>query len=138
MNKYLKSFLFRGLVFGGFGPIILGIIYLIISVQIDNFTISGSDVFIGIISVYLLAFVHAGVSVFNTIEHWSILKSLICHFSTLYISYLTCYLINSWLDFNLLAVIIFTIVFISIYFVIWVIVVSIIKINAKKLNKIIN
>jgi hypothetical protein len=31
MNRYVKSFLHRGLIFGGFGPIICGIIFFIIS-----------------------------------------------------------------------------------------------------------
>ena len=30
MNKYLKEFLHRGLIFGGFGPLVAGIVFLII------------------------------------------------------------------------------------------------------------
>ena len=30
MNKYLKEFFHRGLIFGGFGPIILGIVFAIL------------------------------------------------------------------------------------------------------------
>ena len=33
MNKYLKEFLKRGLMFGGFGPIVLGVIYFLVNLQ---------------------------------------------------------------------------------------------------------
>ena len=79
MNKYVKEFFHRGLVFSGFGPMILGIIYFILSKTVDGFMLSGLEVMTGIISTYLLAFVHAGVSIFNQIEHWGISKSLLCH-----------------------------------------------------------
>lgn len=45
MNKYVKEFLHRGLMFGGFGPIIAGIVYLILSYTLNNFSLSGSTVF---------------------------------------------------------------------------------------------
>ena len=91
MNKYVKEFFHRGLVFSGFGPIILGIIYFVLSKTVVNFTLSGAEVFLGIVSIYLLAFVQAGATVFNQIEHWSIGKSLLCHLSTLYVAYSLCY-----------------------------------------------
>ena len=37
---------------------------------LDDFSLGGSEVFLGIVSIYLLAFVHAGASVFNQIEHY--------------------------------------------------------------------
>ena len=74
MNKYLKAFLHRGLIFGGFGPIILGIIYAILQKTIEGFTLDGAEILVAIVSIYLLAFMHAGVSVFNQIEEWSLLK----------------------------------------------------------------
>ena len=77
MNKYVKEYMHRGLIFGGFGPIILGIIYFILSKTVDGFMLSGLEVMTGIISTYLLAFVHAGASIFNQIEHWGISKSLL-------------------------------------------------------------
>ena len=117
MNKYFKEYLKRGMAFGGFGPIIGGIIYLILSFCIDDFTLSGADVFVALVSTYLLAFVQAGASVFNQIEHWSIGKSLLCHLSTLYVAYSLCYVINTWIPFEPKVLLIFTIVFLTIYFV---------------------
>ena len=108
MNIYLKNFIHRGLIFGGFGPIILSIIYAITSKVSVGLTLSGTEVAVAIISIYLLAFVHAGASVFNQIEHWSVPKSILFHMSTLYFAYIFCYLVNTWIPFNLQFILIFT------------------------------
>ena len=134
MNKYLKAFLHRGLIFGGFGPIVAGIIYLILSITLDSFSVSGKEMFFAIISTYLLAFVHAGASVFNQIDQWPITKSMFFHFSTLYLAYVMCYLFNDWLKPDFKVIMIFTGVFAAIYFIIWAIVVISIKITEKRLN----
>lgn len=135
MNKYVKAFFHRGLVFGGFGPIVAGIVYLILSFAIPNFTLAGIDVFTAIVSTYLLAFVHAGVSVFNQIESWPIAKSLLCHLSALYVAYVSCYVLNSWIPFDPIVLVIFTAIFIATYFVIWSIVMICIKATGTALNR---
>lgn len=134
MNKYVKEFLHRGLMFGGFGPIIFGIIVFIVSKTTENFILEAGEVFIGIVSIYLLAFVHAGASVFNQIEHWSIGKSLLCHLSTLYVAYCLCYVANTWIPFEPKILLIFTAIFMVIYFVVWGIVYFSIKATSKKFN----
>ncbi len=135
MNIYLKNFIHRGLIFGGFGPIILSIIYAITSKTSAGITFSGTDVALAIISTYLLAFVHAGASVFNQIEHWSVPKSILFHMSTLYLAYIFSYLVNTWIPFSLQFILIFTGIFVAIYIVVWVTVVTCIKITQKKLNR---
>ena len=131
MNKYVKEYIHRGLIFGGFGPIILGIIYFILSKTVDGFMLSGLEVMIGIISTYLLAFVHAGASIFNQIEHWGISKSLLCHLSILYVAYSLCYVINTWIPFEPKVLLLFTIVFLTIYFVVW----GIVYLSVKNISK---
>lgn len=134
-KKHVKNFFLRGLAFGGFGPIIVGIVYLILSFTVENFSLSGVEAFTAIISIYLLAFVHAGASVFNQIDSWSVPKSLLAHFSLLYISYILCYVINSWIPFEPMVLLIFTAIFVVTYFIIWFTVYAIIKSTEKKLNK---
>ena len=134
MNKYVKEFFHRGLVFGGFGPIILAIIYLIHSKAVDDSTISTVEAFSAITSTYLLAFVHAGASVFNQIEHWSIGKSLLCHLSTLYVAYSLCYVVNTWIPFEPKMLLLFTAIFMAIYFVVWGIVYISVKATSKNFN----
>lgn len=121
--------------FGGFGPVIVGIIYAILEGTVDGFALSGYEVCLGIVSTYLLAFVQAGASVFNQIEHWSLSKSLICHLSTLYVTYVTCYLVNTWIPFKVEIVLMFTAIFVLIYLAVWLTVYLIIKAVSKKLNK---
>lgn len=134
MNKYLKEFFHRGLIFSGFGPIVLGVIYFVLSETVDNFTLSGGEVLAGIVSTYLLAFVQAGSTVFNQIEHWSTGKSLLCHLSTLYVAYSLFYVANTWIPFEPKVLLIFTAIFMAIYFVVWGIVYFSIKATSKNFN----
>jgi riboflavin transporter FmnP len=135
MNKYVKEFLTRGMAFGGFGPIVAGIIYLILSHTLPDFALSGTQVFWAIVSTYLLAFLQAGASVFNQIEHWPLAKSLLCHFLTIYIAYVSCYLLNTWIPFEPMVLVVFTAAFIVLYFIIWSIVYFSVKAAEKKLNQ---
>ena len=43
MNKYLKAFLHRGLIFGGFGPIVLGIVYWALDTSLADFSLTGNQ-----------------------------------------------------------------------------------------------
>ncbi len=135
MNKTFKAFLHRGMMFGGFGPIIAGIVYAILDKSITNFSLTGMQVFVAILSTYLLAFIQAGASVFNQIESFSVPKSALCHFSLIYVAYVGCYLVNDWIPFDLSFLLIFTAIFILIYLVIWVSVYISVKLVSKKLNK---
>lgn len=134
MNRYLKNFLHRGLIFGGFGPIILGIIYAILEGTVEDFSLNGTQVLIAIVSVYILAFVQAGASVFNQIESFSVPKSLLCHLSLIYVAYVLCYLANNWIPFNPNVLLIFTAIFLVVYFTVWIIVYASVKTASKKLN----
>lgn len=137
MNKYLKAFLLRGLMFGGFGPVIFGIICMCISLNKPT-PFTGVELMIAVISTYLLAFIQAGASVFNQIEEWLLLKSTGIHFLTLYIIYILCYLVNSWIPFDWIVILIFTGAFILAYFIIWLIVYIIVKKTTKQMNDMIS
>lgn len=134
MNQYVKSFLHRGLVFGGFGPIVVAIVFMCISFGIDDFCLAASQVLLATVSSYLLAFVQAGVTVFNQIEHWSTVKSLLCHFVTLYAAYSVCYVVNSWIPFEPMVLVIFSAVFALLFFAIWAIVYFSVRSTSKKFN----
>ena len=135
MNKYIKSFLQRGLAFGGFGPVVVGIVFAVMQHTVEGFSLSGTEVFFAIISTYLLAFVQAGASVFNQIENWSIPKSRGVHLLTLYAAYVICYVANSWIPFVPTVIFVFTAVFLAVYFAVWIIVYISVKAATKKLNK---
>lgn len=135
MNRYVKQFLHRGLVFGGFGPLVVAIVYLILSYTVKDLALTGVEIFTAILSTYLLAFLHAGVSVFPQIEHWPIAKSLFFHFFSLYLAYTICYLINTWIPFEWIALLVFTAIFAAVYFIVWITVVISVNVTRKKLNQ---
>ena len=131
----VRDFFLRGLLFGGFGPVIMGVVYLVLHFSLENLTISGVEVFTAIFSTYLLAFVHAGASVFNQIESWPLAKSTLCHFGLLYIAYVLCYVINSWIPFEPFVLGIFTAIFAVGYAAVWLIVYISIRVTVKRLNR---
>lgn len=135
MNRYVKQFIHRGLILGGFGPIVMAMIYLILSYTVEDLRLTGAEIFTAILSTYLLAFVHAGVSVLNQIEHWPIAKSLFFHFFSLYLAYALCYLVNTWIPFEWIALLIFTAIFIAGYFAVWITVLISVNATRKKLNQ---
>ena len=128
-------FLHRGIIFGGFGPVVIGIVYLILQNTVEGFSLGGDEVFLAIISTYLLAFLHAGASVFNIIEEWGLAKSFACHFAVLYIAYSICYLVNDWIPRSVGGFAFFTGIFAGFYILVWVIVMICIKATSKDLNK---
>ena len=95
----------------------------------------GGEVLLAIISTYILAFVQAGASIFNQIEEWPITKSLLCHFSLLFAVYSLTYVMNSWIPFEPIVLLIFCLVFILVYFTVWLTVYFSVRIHTKKLNK---
>ena len=131
MNKYAKEFLRRGLIFGGFGPIVAGIVLACVPAG----EMTGGQVLLAVVSTYLLAFIHAGASVFNQIEHWPLAKSMLCHFGSLYLAYSGCYVINSWIPFEPMMLLIFTGIFAVLYLLIWSIVMLCLRASAKKMNQ---
>ena len=135
MNTYIKTFLRRGMLFGGFGPIVVGIVYAILQATVADFAVTGGQVLLAIVSTYLLAFLQAGATVFNQIEHWPLAKSLLCHFATLYAAYTLCYVGNTWIPFEPTVLLIFTAIFVGGYFLIWGIILLCIKAASKKMNE---
>ena len=134
MNKYLISFLHRGLIFGGFGPIILGLVFLLIELSGIELALSGKEICLAIISTYFIAFIQAGASIFNQIEHWPLAKSLFFHFFSLFAVYSLAYFINSWIPFEPLVILSFSAIFVLVYFAVWFTVYFSVKAYTKKLN----
>ncbi len=135
MKKIVLEFLRRGLIASGIGPIVLAIVYLILQQTAAVETLSLNQVCIGIFSITALAFIAGGMNAIYQIERLPLMVAILIHGGVLYISYLITYLINDWLDFGALPIIVFSAVFVVGYIVIWAIIYSIIKRNTDKLNK---
>ena len=135
MKKFVLEFLRRGLIASGIGPIVLAIVYLILQQTAAVETLSVNQVCIGIFSITALAFIVGGMNAIYQIERLPLMVAILIHGGILYISYLVTYLLNDWLDFGALPIIVFSAVFVVGYIVIWAIIYSIIKRNTDQLNK---
>ncbi len=135
MKKFILEFLHRGLIAAGIGPIVLAIVYLILQQTAAVETLSVNQVCIGIFSITALAFIAGGMNAIYQIERLPLMVDILIHGGILYISYFVTYLLNDWLDFGALPIIVFSAVFVVGYIVIWAIIYPIIKRNTAKLNK---
>jgi len=135
MKKFVLEFLRRGLIASGIGPIVLVIVYLILQQTAAVETLSVNQVCIGIFSITALAFIAGGMNAIYQIERLPLMVAILIHGGILYISYLATYLLNDWLDFGALPIIVFSAVFVAGYIVIWAIIYSITQRNTAKLNK---
>ena len=135
MKRFVLEFVRRGFIASGIGPIILAIVYLILkqSAAIDTLTVS--QVCIGIFSLSALAFIAGGMNAVYQIERLPLMTAILIHGCVLYIGYLGTYLLNDWLDFGVIPIIVFTAIFVAGYIVIWAIIYSIIRRNTAKLNE---
>ena len=131
MKKHLVEFIRRGLVACGFGPLVLAVLYLILPVE----TLSVNQVCMGIFSLSALAFIAGGMNFVYQIEQLTLMVAILIHGGVLYVSYLSAYLINDWLEWGILPILVFSGIFVLGYVVIWVIIYSIIKKNTDKLNE---
>ncbi len=136
MKKFILEFLRRGLIASGIGPIILAIVYLILQQTAAVETLSVNQVCIGIFSITALAFIAGGMNAIYQIERLPLMVAILIHGGVLYIGYLGTYLLNDWLDFGIMPIVVFTAIFVVGYIVIWAIIYSIIKRNTEKLNEV--
>ena len=135
MKKFLKEFLFRGLICASGGPIVLALIYGILGATgaVEAFT--PREVCLGILTITLLAFIAAGMTAIYQMEQLPLPIMILLHGGGLYIAYILTYLINGWLLNQLKPMLIFTGIFIAGYALIWLVIYCIEKAKAAKLNK---
>ena len=138
MKRFTLEFLRRGAIASGIGPIVLAIIYMILHQAADVETLTVNQVCIGIFSLTALAFIAGGMNALYQIERLPLMSAILIHGSGLYLSYLGTYLLNDWLDFGIIPIIVFSAIFVVGYIVIWAIIYSIIKRNTEKLNRMLN
>lgn len=138
MKRFFSEFFRRGFVSAGIGPIVLAVVYLILkqSGAIADLTVYQACV--GIFSLYLLAFIAGGMNAIYQIERLPLMIAVLIHGVVLYVGYLLTYLINDWLDFGIIPIIVFTVIFAVGYIVIWAVIYSIIKRSTEKLNASLN
>ena len=135
MKKHLMDFVRRGLCACGFGPMILAVIYLALQGQglVEELTVN--QVCTGIFSVTALAFLAGGMNAIYQIEKIPLMAAILIHGTVLYVSYMVTYLLNGWLSFSALPILVFTVVFVVGYLVIWAIIYSAVRKNTDRVNE---
>ena len=136
MKRHILDFIRCGLAACGFGPIVLAVLYLILQQQgiVENLTVN--EVCIGIFSLFALAFIAGGMNFIYQIEQLPLMVAILIHGGILYISYLGTYLLNGWLEWGGIPILVFTGIFIVGYLVIWAVIYSIIKKNTDRINEV--
>lgn len=136
MKKTVMEFFRRGIVAGGIGPIVLAVLYLIVQRQglVDTLTVG--EVCTGIFSLWALAFVAGGMNVIYQIERLPLMPAILIHGVVLYVSYLATYLINGWLEWGGMPILVFSGIFVVGYLVIWAVIYSIIRRNTQRVNEV--
>lgn len=138
MKQFWKEFLLRGSICASGGPVVLAIIYGILGATGTVEALSPSEVCMGILSITLLAFIAAGMTAIYQIEQLPLVTMILLHGGALYLAYILTYLLNGWLDNQLMPILVFTGIFLAGYAMIWLIVYFIEKAKTEKLNKILN
>ena len=136
MKKFIWEFTRRGFGICGLGPLVLAVIYLILRQQGILQTLSVDQVCLGIFSLTVLAFIAGGMNVIYQIERLPLMVAILIHGAVLYICYLVTYLLNDWLEWGILPVLVFTGIFVIGYLVIWVIIYSVIRRDTCRVNQI--
>ena len=135
MKKFLKEFMFRGLVCASGGPIVLAIIYGILGATGAVESFSPREVCLGILTITLLAFIAAGMTAIYQMEQLPLPMMILIHGGALYIAYILTYLINGWLLGQLIPILVFTAIFIAGYAIIWLLIYLVEKSKAARLNQ---
>lgn len=135
MKKFISNFCFRGLIAMGFGPIVYGCIMLILHLCNVDTTSNGLDIFKGILSTCIMAFIIAGISNIYQVESLSLMSKIMIHALSLYLVYLVFYLLNDWIVKDLKVIGLFSLIFFSGYIVIWIIIYIIERKKIKELNE---
>ena len=135
MKKHVKEVLHRGLTCAAGGPLVLAIIYAILDAQGVAASLSPAEVSMAIVSVTVMAFIAAGITMVYQIEQLPLPCAILIHGGVLYADYLLMYILNSWLPRNWQAIGIFTAIFAAGYALTWVVIYLTIRAKTERINQ---
>lgn len=135
MKKYVTEFLKRGLMAAAGGPVVLAIVYGMLGNAGVIESLSPAEVTTGILSVTLMAFIAAGITVVYTAESLPLISAILIHAGILYLDYLLMYLLNSWIPRDFTGIGVFTAIFAAGFAVIWLVIYVCIKAKTDSINK---
>lgn len=135
MKKYVMDFLKRGMMACWGGPAVLAIVYGILGACGVTHSLTPGEVTKGILTVTLMAFTAAGITVVYQIEKLPIVPALLIQGGVLYLDYLMIYLVNGWIADGLMPLLIFTGIFVAGYAAVWLVIWLVTRSTTEKLNK---
>jgi len=135
MKKCVLEFFRRGIIACGFGPLILAVLYLVLQQQGLVQSLTVNEVCLGIFSLSALAFVAGGMNVIYKIERLPLMVAILIHGGVLYFGYLITYLVNGWLEWGTIPIVVFSGIFVVGYLVIWVVIYTVTRNNTTQLNE---
>ena len=135
MKRFILAFLRRGAFACGVGPIVLAVLYLILRGRGVLDTLTVEQVCMGILSLSALAFMAGGLNALYQIERLPLMGAVSIHGGVLYLSYLGVYLLNDWLTWDPVSLLVFTGIFVAGYVVIWIVIYSMIKRRTASVNE---
>ena len=133
MKQYIKQFCLRGLTAAAGGPVVLAIIYGILGKCGVIESLPPGEVTLGILSITLIAFIAAGITVVYTVEQLPLPMAILIHGGVLYVDYLLMYLLNDWIPKGGIGI--FTLIFGLGYAAVWLVIYLSIRIKAAQINK---
>ena len=135
MKQFIKGFIFRGLMAASGGPLVLAIVYGILGATGVVSSLTPREVCLGIVTITILAFTVAGMSAIYALEQLPLASAIAIHGAGLYFAYILIYLINGWLKQQLIAIVVFTAIFIVGYALIWLIIYTVTKAKTNRINR---
>lgn len=135
MKKYAIEFCKRGLTAAWGGPAILAVVYFALGEAGVIQTLAPAEVFKGILTVSLMAFVAGGLSVVYHIDRLPLTGAILIHSVALYLDYILIYLWNGWLGKGWTPILVFTAIFAVGYAFIWLMIYLSTRSNIEKLNR---
>ena len=84
---------------------------------------------------WALAFMAGGMNTLYQMERLPLMVAILIHGGVLYLCYLLTYLLNDWLEWGAVPIVVFSAIFVVGYMVIWAVIYSIIKRKTAKLNE---
>ena len=133
MKKCILEFIKRGLMAAGGGPVILAGVYGALGATGTVVNLAPTEVCLSILSITLLAFIAAGITMIYTLEQLPLSLAILIHGGVLYLAYLLAYLVNDWLPRNEIGL--FSIIFAAGFALVWLVIHLCIRNSTKKLNE---
>ena len=135
MKRIVLEFLRRGIMACGLGPLVLAVLYLILQQQVGVHSLTVDEVCLGILSISALAFIAGGMNVIYQIERLPLMVAILIHGLVLYCGYLATYLLNNWLEWSAMPILVFSAIFALGFLAIWAVIYAVIRQKTAKLNE---